>query len=248
MAGYEGDLEAIVREVLARLQQLGGEQAGGPAAGREAGGTPLPRPAASPAGRSDQLHLEQRTITLGLVQGRLQGIKEVLVPAGAVVTPSVRDELRKRQIPLRVQNPAADAAPQPAGLVLGVAGPTAVAEAALAVVQAESAAAKRIAGDGVLDVVQQVTQIMGDHNQIGLLLTDRPAVALCLANRHRRIRAAWGVNAAAVRQSAGLIGANLLVVDPSQHGLFELRGIIRAFVEGPHDCPAAYRTALGDES
>jgi hypothetical protein len=248
MAGYEGDLEAIVREVLSRLQQLGGEQAGGPAASREAGGTPPPRPTASPAGRSDQLQLEQRTITLGLVQGRLRGVKEVLVPAGAVVTPSVRDELRKRQIPLRVQNPATDAARQPAGLVLGVAGPTAVAEAALAVVQAESAAAKQIAGDCVLDVVQRVTQIMGDDNQIGLVLTDRPAVALCLANRQRRIRAAWGVNAAAVRQSAQLIGANLLVVDPSQHGLYELRGIIRAFVDGPHACSVAYRSALGDES
>lgn len=248
MTGHEGELEAIVREVLRRLQPSDGERAGGEPARCGAGGTQPPAPAASPAPRQGQLRLEQRTITLGLVQGRLKGIHEVLVPAGAVVTPSVRDELRKRQIRLQIQDAAASAGPPPAGLVLGVAGPATVAEAALAVVQAESAAAQRIDGPCVVEVVRQVTQIVAGDDQLGLVLTNAPAVALCLANRQSRIRAAWGVNTASVRQSARMLGANLLVVDPSQHGLYELRGMVRAFVAGPHACPAAYRQALGEEA
>jgi hypothetical protein len=81
-----------------------------------------------------------------------------------------------------------------------------------------------------------------------LVLTDRPAVALCLANRQASIRAAWGMSVASVREAAKLIGANLLVVNPAQHGVYELRGMIREFVGGRHECPKLYCRALGGES
>jgi hypothetical protein len=247
MAGQELDLEAIVREVLRRLAQLGGDRTGseGDATLRQAPPAPAIQPTASVPG---QLQLQERTITLGLVAGRLQGVKQVLVSAGAVVTPSVRDELRKRQIALRFSTePAADVAVS-TGLVLGVAGGSHATGSALAAVQAEAGSAERIDRDCVLEVVRQVSQAVAGQRRIGLVLTDRPAVALCLANRQASIRAAWGMSVASVREAAKLIGANLLVVNPAKHGVYELRGMIREFVAGRHECPKVYRRALGGES
>ena len=247
MAGQELDLEAIVREVLRRLQQLGGDRTGDSRAEppRQAPAAPASPPRASEPG---QLQLRERTITLGLVAGRLQGVKAVLVSAGAVVTPSVRDELRKRQIALRFSTePAADVAVS-TDLVLGVAGGSHATGSALAAVQAEAGSAERIERDCVLEVVRQVSQAVAGQRRIGLVLTDRPAVALCLANRQASIRAAWGVNVDSVREAAKLIGANLLVVNPAKHGAYELRGMVREFVAGRHECPKVYRRALGGES
>lgn len=249
MAGQQWDIEAIVREVCRRLQQLSD---GGTVGANDGAGTEKPtsaKPAArQPAADATQLQLPDRTVTMGLVAGRLEGVKEVHVPAGAVVTPSVRDELRKRQIVLRRADvQTADAAVR-AGLVLGVAGNADPAGAAAAALQAEAGAADRIDDPCVLEVVCQVTQALAAPARIGLVLTDRPAVALCLANRRASIRAAWGVSAASVRAATEQIGANLLVVNPAAHGLTELRGMIREFLGGRHDCPADYRQALGGEA
>ncbi len=247
MAGQEMDLEAIVREVLRRLEQLRAEPTRVDGARAGTPGPTVPDKAAqSPDPR--QLQLSERTITLGTLAGRLAGVAEVLVPAGAVVTPSVRDELRKRRIALRVASaPAADVA-TPSGVVLGVAGPAQATASVLAAVHAEASPVERIERECVLEVVRQVSQAVASQGRIGLVLTDRPAVALCLANRQAEIRAAWGVNLAAVREAARLIGANVLVVNPAQHGVYELRGMIREFVGGRHDCPKVYRRTLGGES
>jgi hypothetical protein len=246
MAGQELDLEAIVREVLRRLAQLDGDRTGsnGAEAPRQAPAAAVIQPTASV---TDQLQLQERTITLGLVAGRMQGVKQVLVPAGAVVTPSVRDELRKRQIALRFTAEQAADLPVATGLVLGVAGGPHATRSALAAVQAEAGSAQRIDRDCVLEVVRQVSQAVAGQPRIGLVLTDRPAVALCLANRQASIRAAWGMSVASVREAAKLIGANLLVVNPAKHGVYELRGMIREFVAGRHECPKVYRRALGGE-
>jgi ribose 5-phosphate isomerase RpiB len=185
---------------------------------------------------------------MGLVAGRLDGVKEVLVPADAVVTPSVRDELRKRQIVLRKAGVQASDSAIPAGLMLGVAGNADPTGAAAAAVQAEAGGADRIENQCVVEVVRQVTQAVASQTRIGALLTDRPAVALCLANRRASIRAAWGVSAASVREATELIGANLLVLNPAQHSVYELRGMIREFLGGRHDCPTGYRRALEGES
>lgn len=249
MAGQKLDVEAIVREVCRRLQQLsdGGTAGVGDAAGKEqqASARLVVR---EPTVDAAQLQLADRTITMGLVAGRLDGVKEVLVPAGAVVTPSVRDELRKRHVVLRMAGERATETSIKAGLVLGVAGDADPNGAAVAAAQAEAGAVERLDDDCVLEVVQQMTQAVAAQRRIGLVLTDRPAVAICLANRQTSIRAAWGVSVASVRKAMELIGANLLVVHPAQHSIHELRGMIREFLSGGHDCPEVYRRALGGES
>jgi ribose 5-phosphate isomerase RpiB len=115
----------------------------------------------------------------------------------------------------------------------------------LAAIRAEAGGAERFDRDCVVEVVWNVAQTIVAEKRIGLVLTRKPAVAVCLANRQPSVRAAWAVNVASVKESLQTIGANLLVINPDLHSLFELRGMVRAFVTGSHQCPPAYRKVLG---
>ena len=48
-----------------------------------------------------ELVLDQKVIALGLLEGRLNGIRRVVVRRRAVVTPAVKDELRTKGIELQ---------------------------------------------------------------------------------------------------------------------------------------------------
>ena len=76
-------LEWIVGEVIRRLRAEPTLAAGNGSAA--AGGA---------------LALNDRLVTLTTLRGRLDGVRSVRVPSGAVVTPAVRDELKQRGIEL----------------------------------------------------------------------------------------------------------------------------------------------------
>ena len=83
MTFTEADVERIVAEVIRRLRAMES--------------SPAP---ATPAPIVHDLVLTERVITTRTVEGRLGGVQRLLVPAKAVVTPAVRDELRKHKIEL----------------------------------------------------------------------------------------------------------------------------------------------------
>ena len=75
----EADIERIVQEVIRRLIS-----AGHPVAGS----------------KPSTLTIEERVVSLATIEGRLEGIQQLVVPPKAVVTPSVKDELRQKNIDL----------------------------------------------------------------------------------------------------------------------------------------------------
>lgn len=79
MTFSEEQVERIVLEVIRRLGLL-----------------------ASPSQHraTSELALGERVITMRLVEGRLSGVNRLIVANRAVVTPSVRDELKQRNIEL----------------------------------------------------------------------------------------------------------------------------------------------------
>jgi hypothetical protein len=81
MTYTEQDVERIVVEVIRRLSLLASPGSAVPASGNE-------------------LTLADRVVTMRSIEGKLKGIAIVIVPARAVVTPAVRDELNDRQIEL----------------------------------------------------------------------------------------------------------------------------------------------------
>jgi hypothetical protein len=129
-------------------------------------------------------------------------------------------------------------------LFLAVVDPAGDFGGATAAAAAELGDVRRWDGDCVIKAIRQVTAAVVEDGFTGIVFTRQPSVALCRGNRHAGVRAAWGVNVAAVKDALQSIGANLLVVNPSLHGVFELRQILREFAGGGHACPEQYREAL----
>ena len=76
------DVEYIIREVIRRLMAMGNEPS------HDDGGT---------------VKLTERLVTMATLEGRLANVKRLIVAKKAVVTPLVKDELRKRKIELEYE-------------------------------------------------------------------------------------------------------------------------------------------------
>jgi hypothetical protein len=77
------DIEYIIREVIRRLTAMGADTA------RDDGGT---------------VKLSERLVTMSTLDGKLAGAKRLVVAKKAIVTPLVKDELRKRKISLEYEH------------------------------------------------------------------------------------------------------------------------------------------------
>jgi len=80
MTFSEEQVEWIVVEVIRRLRVAGDERSSSPVAG--------------------ELVIDARVVTLRSIEGRLAGVKRLVVVPRAVITPTVKDELKQRQIEL----------------------------------------------------------------------------------------------------------------------------------------------------
>ncbi|NUQ63479.1 MAG: hypothetical protein HUU20_13450 [Pirellulales bacterium] len=271
MANVSIDIEQVVREVMAELglaqprrsparenaaaDQTSPRPFAGEGPGVRAAGQPvapasnqlsaLP-PTSSPQ-PSHELTVSARVVTLAELDGRLgNGVRRVLVAPRAIVTPSVRDELRRKNIDLVVAGSDSKSALPSAGIPLAV------------VVHGKTdpePLLKALAGDGIPVQPHQsdciiaagdlLAQRLAGGNALGLLLTKYAAAAVCLANRLPGVRAVLATDPATVAADAASVGANLLVVNPVHSGLFRARQIIGQFYrQGPQECPAAFRERL----
>jgi hypothetical protein len=192
--------------------------------------------------------LSERVVTLAAVQSRLDGIQCVVVPTGALVTPAVYDEFRKRKIQLvRGGETLTMTTRTDTVLLVGVAQVTHDPAILTKTVCAEVGHIACVTDDCVLKVVRRLADRIVAERRCAVLLTSQPAVALCVANRRRGVRAAWGWSVAAAAAATRAIGANLLVVDPAAQSVFQMRRMVREFVHTTGcDCPAEYRAALED--
>jgi hypothetical protein len=226
------DLDRIVAEVVRRLQTRLANS-GETSAAKEARTEPQ-------AAEKHDLSVEERVVTLTAIHGRLNGVRRLLVRRDAVVTPSVRDELRKRSIAIeRGNGPPATDVQQPS-LVVAVAETDYDAAALLVQVRGTLVQTR-----GLKATVAELAKRVRENQQLAVLVTDRAAPALCLANRHDGVRAALGGNAAMARDAVQSVGANLLVIDPEERNLAELAGTIREYQRGgPRECPAEFRGVL----
>jgi len=78
-------IEQVVQEVVRRLRAL----------------SPKDRARFENLAKSHRtLTIDQRVISIAVLEGQLDGVKKVVVQPKAIVTPAVRDELRDRDIQL----------------------------------------------------------------------------------------------------------------------------------------------------
>jgi hypothetical protein len=252
----QAEIERVVREVLAEL----GVAPGGTVPSRTEFHSVQPRNEAtgrsetpshedgrgetpSHGGGNGQLVLDCRVVTMSHLAGRLDAVKLVVVSPQAIVTPAVRDELYRRNIVLS-SGSAAKTQPDGARLVTIIAGrfdPTALVTA----LRNNGVPTEAETMDCLIAATARLATEVKKPNTRGLLLTRHTAAALCLANRHRNVRAILGPDAAAVAVAAAAVGANVLVADPTAAGFSQLKQAVLEFYRGgPRECPAVFREQL----
>lgn len=225
------NVERVVRQVLAEM---------GIAPDMAAGA------AASPSTPAGELILQARVVTLADVQAHLEGTRRMVVRRSAVITPSVRDELRRRNIALVVQ-PAdgASSASTPARLVFVATGKRFDPSPLAAALGRDGVEAELRRSDCLIRATDELAADLADQRTLGLLATTYPAVALCLANRQAGVRAVQPDGPASLADDVASVGANLLVVNPERSGPFALRKMAVDFCRlGPSECPDVFRERL----
>ncbi len=229
MKPLEAEIERIVREVLGRL---------GSAASQTSGG------AASTNNGSATLIFEQRVVTQADLEGRLENKTRVTVLPGAVITPAARDYLRERNIAL-VRGDTNGQRSSSVRIKLAAAGTTYEPGELIRQLSAEGIDIELLDRGDLLSAVDALAENVARGGFSGVLLTNDPAAALCLANRQPGIRAALAASVVDVEAAILQIGVNMLVIEPTGKSSVALRQMIRRFCSGaPHSCPEALKTRL----
>ncbi|HEY2893706.1 MAG TPA: hypothetical protein VGJ16_05825 [Pirellulales bacterium] len=217
------EIEGAVRAALSRLIEQ--PQSNGQATG------------------AGELAVSEMVVALANLDGRLDGVRRLIVPRGAVLTPAARDELRKRGIALASAVESQKNTKRAQIVVLADGGIlsmplVAALERDGACVQLTSSAC---GADAVLELCRRVLA----ERCLGLILTAEPALALCLANRQRGVRACQAHDVQAISDAINSIAPNLLIVDPRGRGAFDLSRITRNWARaGAMPCPVAHQAYL----
>ena len=253
MAEPSIDIEKLVREVLAEMgvaPQPAAEAARPSDGGPSSAAAPEAKQAQPPATAAPQADGEMvvlsAVVTMSELEGRLQGVRRLVVPPQAVVTPSVRDELRRKAITLVYDQPVPVPGASQARLVMIVLGSRYDPLPLTRALGSEGIEVETRRTDCLVDATDQLAVEVVKPNTLGVAVTTYPAIAICLANRHQRVRAVWGADAAESEAAAASVGANLLVVDPRTTGFFQIKQMISRFHRhGPVECPESLRERLG---
>lgn len=237
------DIERVVRQVLAELDLA--SSVDGAASKRAYTGTR--RSNDEPDG-SRELVLTGRVVTLREIEGRLEGVCRLVVPARVAVTPAVRDELRRRDISLTFASATGEKAAAGNGIKLVVAAVGASFDPEPLSDMLGSEGVEVTAGqcDCLIRATDELGQGLAESDTLGMLVTKHTAAGLCLSNRHPGVRAVLGLDEGTTATGVASVGANLLVVDPGTMGAFQLKRMASQFCRGgPAVCPEEFGDRLG---
>jgi hypothetical protein len=227
-------IERIVREVMAQLGEVS------PSAALPAAPVSVP-----PAARDGEVSVDGRVVTLESIAGRLQGAKQLMVPPGALVTPSVRDELRRNGISL-VRACHASVRKDLPRVLLVVGRTRNDPAAAMEWLFKDGIDAHAETSDCMIAATDKLAAAVAAGQMLGLLWTRHTAVGLCLLNRHRGVRAVLAAGVSITSAAIASVGANALIVDPTVGSHYEKKQILRDFcLGGIRHCPEALKEKLG---
>ena len=235
------DVEQIVREVIAEIERQQGS-ASAPASCT----TAMPDASPSlPKQDARELVVCSRVVSLAEIGDRLSHIRRLVVPADAIITPSVRDALADRNIAIDFGTSNTNT-PATAARLLLVAARTKYDPAGLvAALGAEGLNVETQTSGCLIQTADELASCVNGGMTLGVLMTHDVAAALCLANRLSGLRAVAAGNRADAIDAARAVGANVLIVDPQGKGSFQLKQMIAEFGRlGPWPCPEPLQSRL----
>ncbi len=205
-----------------------------PAAADEAPAQPVP----------GEVVVQARVVTLAELEGRLASARRLIVPAGAVVTPAVRDELLRRNIALGHAAANGQAA-QGLRLVAYVVSRKYDPAPLGAILKKDGIGFEWHRSECLIASTEALAAEVNKPNTLGLILTRQTAAGLCLANRLDGLRAIFACSPDGVAAGAPAVGANILVANTASP-LFELRRTVANFCRGGvKPCPEVFHKQLG---
>ncbi|MBI3468817.1 MAG: hypothetical protein HY000_37920 [Planctomycetes bacterium] len=238
MTAKEANIERIVREVIAKLSAA--EMAPHEANGETELCAGLPTPHQREQRTSEELVLSARVVTLGELD-RLDGVKRLVVPPRAVITPAARDLLRQRGVDVAYALPRSGTKRR---LAVGSSKDGRDPAALIQRLKAEGIEVERVANTGLGEMVAEVADLVARSAHLGLVWTAHTTAALCLANRHHGVRAVCGADATILQQAIQAVGANVLIIRPGSLSDFQLRRLMSEFCNGTPTCPREYEKWL----
>jgi hypothetical protein len=239
-AGWE--IDRIVHEVIQRLRDDSADtRVAETKDGRAAMAAETVRGEASPP---RDLRVPDRVVSLAAVDGRLDGIRRLITRCDAVITPSVRDEIRQRGIELVRSDGRVPGSDTQTITVLAVVGETP--GEMIAPLEPLVGRVDRFPPGELVTAVQQLCREVRSRAALGVLLTAQPAAAQYLAHRVDEVRATWLVDEKSWLEAAETIGPNLLIVDAKRGNPETIASLVRQFVAaGRRTCPGGLMTMLG---
>jgi hypothetical protein len=224
------EIDRIVREVMRRL--VGASSVAPRTVGR-------PNVAVEAA----SLRIDERVVSMATLDGRLDGVRRLIVPARAVVTPAVKDRLRERNIELIRRDASPTSAPPHAsqGGLLVVNLGSQVIDGLLADLPCDAQQLRL----GSLPVsVERLADELADGERLGLVVTDAPEAAACLANRHASLRAVCGRDRLTIERAAVSMAANVLVFDAASLPMDQARAMLHTFLTAARRIDRELQTVL----
>ncbi len=229
------DIESIVKQVLAEIRAASDD---GIYATVDA---------------SSQLTINSPVVTLEQIESHLDGAKQLVVSRGAVVTPSVRDLLRGKNVALTFSTGTDEKVE--AGRKNGFCLSLMATLIKPALKFDRDALTRGLLNDGIrvdlstsdclIETTDRFAALLDDGPLLGAIVTSHPAPAICLANRLPGVRAVAPATPADVARDAKAVGANLIVINPAGRGIFQTKQMIREFCSnGPRECPPALAQRL----
>ncbi len=221
------DIERLVRRVLTDLQ---------PAmlAVPNLAESKLVQPTSAVA--TGEMRLSNRVITLTELKERLETIKRLIVPEKAIITPAVRDELRKRNIELVFGGGAESSQNRSEGIPRVWLGLHLLKKEPTVLIDRlkKEYALRQQSFECILEAMKQAARELQEEptRSLAVVLTNYSAGAMCIANRHPGLRAVLGFEPAALKIDAAQTGANVLVLDPDRSGPFKSRELLKTFLDG----------------
>ena len=250
MADMTIDIERVVREVLAELQERFEPGAVVPPSAEKAA-TPQPVPQASPkaekpASKPNELVVDCRVVALAELDGRLDAIRRLVVPRGAVVTPAVRDELDRRRIALSFATEEEETNGLAVRLVMVNTSSRFDPSPVAAALGKNAVRVEQHTSNCLIASTDLLAQSVHEPDTLGVLLSRHTAMSVCLANRHEGVRAVLATDVAETPALVAEVGANLLIVNHRTTPVFAMQRMLAEFAQGGfRPCPEVLRERLG---
>ncbi|MCA9246417.1 MAG: hypothetical protein KDA42_04855 [Planctomycetales bacterium] len=222
------DIDRIVQEVVRRLREVPAPVAE-PLLYTTSHAATNTKSNASPDGVEI---IEDRVVTVESLRGRLNGKRQLLVRPGAIVTPAVRDLLKDAHIVLHIQAPdeatPCDATDRVADVAIACCDEKRYGDWARKLIP-RNRTLQAVRANSLSSNVRALAKAVDGRRMLGILISEDTFPALCLANRQRGVRAVAACSIERVEKAVATAGVNVLIVNPSETGIWRAKPIVAAF-------------------